>query len=227
MDKNPLVSLEQLGQSIWTDFISRAMIEGGGLQQFILNDGVTGVTSNPSIFQKAIAESHDYDDEIQKLADKGRTVEEIYEILTVEDIQHTADILRPTYNRLQGSDGYISLEVSPKLAHVTDGTIDEARRLWKKVGRPNVMIKVPGTEAGIPAIQQLIEDGINVNITLLFGLPRYRQVIEAYISGLESRISRRQPIKDVSSVASFFLSRIDVLVDPLLGDIVQTGTPDP
>jgi transaldolase len=216
MKNNPLINLEKLGQSIWTDFISRRMIEGGGLQNFIANDGVTGVTSNPSIFEKAIANSHDYDSAIKELAKQGKTAEEIYEILTVEDIQRTADVLRSTYTLLDGKDGYVSLEVSPKLAHNTDGTIDEARRLWNKVHRPNVMIKVPGTEAGLPAIRQLIEDGMNVNITLLFGLPRYRQVVESYMSGLESRARRGEQLKDIASVASFFISRIDVLVDPLL-----------
>ena len=224
MDSNPLRKLEAFGQSIWTDFIGRQMVEGGGLQRYVLNDGVSGVTSNPSIFEKAIAESHEYDGAIQELAKKGRSPEEIYDILTVEDIQHTADVLRPTFDRLEGADGFVSLEVSPKLANDTRGTIDEARRLWKKVDRPNVMIKVPGTGAGLPAIRQLIQEGINVNITLLFGLPRYRDVIEAYISGMESRAGKREPLKGVSSVASFFLSRIDVLMDPLLEKKAQSGT---
>lgn len=226
MNENPLQRLEKYGQSIWTDFISRRMIERGGLQQFIQNDGVSGVTSNPSIFEKAIAESNDYDVAIRELAEKGKSAEEIYEIVTVEDIQHTADVLLPVYDRLQGKDGFVSLEVSPKLANDTDGTIEEARRLWSAVNRPNVMIKVPGTEAGLPAIRQLIQEGINVNITLLFGLPRYRQVVEAYVAGLESRVGRREQLKDVSSVASFFLSRIDVLVDPVLEKQAQSGGPN-
>jgi transaldolase len=216
MKSNPLRSLETFGQSIWTDFISRGMIESGELLRLVKNDGVGGVTSNPSIFEKAIAESHDYDAAIRELADQGKSALEIYQVLTVEDIQHTADILRPTHDRLQSADGFVSLEVSPKLANDTDATIEEARMLWKAVNRPNVMIKVPGTEAGIPAIRELLSEGINVNITLLFGLPRYRQVVEAYLAGLESRAARKEQLKGVSSVASFFLSRIDVLLDPLL-----------
>ncbi len=226
MNPNPLKNLESFGQSIWTDFISRGMIESGGLLKLIQNDGVGGVTSNPSIFEKAIAESHDYDAAIRDLAKQGKTTEEIYRILTVEDIQHTADILRPTFDRLKGADGYVSLEVSPKLANDTDETIKEARLLWKAVNRPNVMIKVPGTEAGIPAIRQLISEGININITLLFGLPRYRQVIEAYLAGQELRMRRKEQLKDTASVASFFLSRIDVLIDPVLEKKALTATSD-
>ncbi|HEY6951009.1 MAG TPA: transaldolase [Bacteroidota bacterium] len=216
MKSNPLRSLESFGQSIWTDFISRGMIESGELLRLVNNDGVGGVTSNPSIFEKAIAESHDYDSAIREMADQGKSAEEIYQALTVEDIQRTADILRPTYDRLHSADGFVSLEVSPKLANNTDATIAEARILWKAVNRPNVMIKVPGTEAGIPAIRELLREGINVNITLLFGLPRYRQVIEAYIGAMESRATRKEQLQNVSSVASFFLSRIDVLLDPIL-----------
>jgi transaldolase len=216
MNSNPLRRLEAFGQSIWSDFISRAIIDSGELLRMIQTDGVGGVTSNPSIFEKAIAESHDYDAEIRTLAEQGKNVEEIYRILTVNDIQRAADILKPTYDRLQGADGYVSLEVSPKLANDTEATIDEARILWKAANRPNVMIKVPGTEAGLPAIRQLIGEGININVTLLFGLPRYRQVIEAYLDGLETRMARREQATSVASVASFFLSRIDVLTDPLM-----------
>lgn len=216
MKANPLKTLESFDQSIWTDFINWKMIEGGGLQRLIREDGVGGVTSNPSIFEKAIAESHDYDSPIRELAEQGKSAENIYEILTVQEIQHTADILRPTYDRLRGADGYVSIEVSPKLANDTAGTIEEARRLWMKVDRPNVMIKVPGTKAGLPAIRQLTSDGINVNITLLFGLPRYREVVDAYLAGLEARTASKKGISTVSSVASFFLSRIDVLLDPTL-----------
>jgi transaldolase len=226
MNQNSLKTLESFGQSIWTDFISIGMIESGELLRLIQNDGVGGVTSNPSIFEKAIAESHDYDVAIRDLASQGKTTEEIYRILTVEDIQHTADILRPTYDRLKGADGYVSLEVSPKLANDTDKTIEEARILWKAVNRPNVMIKVPGTEAGIPAIRQLISEGININITLLFGLPRYRQVIEAYLAGQELRLKRKEQLRNTASVASFFLSRIDVLIDPVLEKKAQTASSD-
>jgi len=226
MKQNPLRKLETFGQSIWTDFISRGMIESGDLLRLVQNDGVGGVTSNPSIFEKAIAESHDYDAAIRTLSGRGKSVEEIYRILTVEDIQHTADVLRPTYDRLRGADGYVSLEVSPMLANETNATIDEGRVLWRAVNRPNVMIKVPGTEAGIPAVQQLIAEGINVNITLLFGLQRYRQVIEAYQAGLEARMERKGDLKSVASVASFFLSRIDVLVDLALENKMRLDDPN-
>lgn len=226
MESNPLIKLEQLGQSIWTDFISRGVIESGVLLRLIRNDGVAGVTSNPSIFEKAIAESHDYDAAIRKLSEQGKSAGEIYRILSVGDIRHTADTLRPTYDRLRGVDGFVSLEVSPKLADDTKATIDEARVLWKAVNRPNVMIKVPGTEAGLPAIRQLIAEGINVNITLLFGLRRYHQVVEAYLAGLETRLARKGQLKGVASVASFLLSRIDVLIDSMLENEMHVDDPD-
>lgn len=216
MNPNPLVELQSLGQSIWIDFISREMISSGELQRLIQEDGVSGVTSNPSIFEKAITESDDYDEAIRALTLQGKTADEIYQLLTVEDIQMVADLLRPTYDRTDGQDGFVSLEVSPGLAHDTQGTIREARLLWSLVERPNVMIKVPATREGIPAIEQLTGEGINVNITLLFGLPRYQEVINAYLDGLEILASQGGNFKQVSSVASFFLSRIDVLLDPVL-----------
>jgi transaldolase len=192
------------------------VLSSGELRRLIEQDGVSGVTSNPSIFEKAIAESHDYDDSIQALTLQGKTSEEIYQALTVEDVQNVADLLRATYSQTDGKDGFVSLEVSPNLAHDTAGTITEARSLWALVDRPNLMIKVPATPEGLPAIQQLIGEGINVNITLLFGLSRYREVADAYIAGLETLASKGENLKHVASVASFFLSRIDVLVDPLL-----------
>jgi transaldolase len=216
MKKNPLLVLEELGQSVWLDYLSRAAIDNGQLQRLIDQDGLGGLTSNPSIFEKAIAESNDYDKAIQALTLKGKSVEEIYQVLTVEDIQRAADLFRPVFDRLKGADGFVSLEVSPQLAHDTAGTIADARQLWAAVNRPNLFIKVPATREGLPAIQQLIGEGINVNITLLFGLPRYREVAEAYLLGLETLAARGKPINQVSSVASFFLSRIDVLIDPLL-----------
>ncbi len=222
MKENPLLKLERFGQSIWMDFIRRGTIVSGELQHLIEEDGLSGMTSNPSIFEKAIADSHDYDDAIRALTLEGRSVDEIYTALTVEDIQHAADLFRPIYDRLDGADGFVSLEVSPSLAHDTAGTIADARRLWTAVARPNVMIKVPATMAGLPAIQQLIGEGININITLLFGLPRYRQVAEAYISGLETLVARGKSPKSVASVASVFLSRIDVLIDPVLEKLVAT-----
>lgn len=220
MKENPLLKLEHLGQSIWMDFIRRGMIASGELKQLIEEDGLRGVTSNPSIFEKAITGSHDYDDTIRALAREGKSVDQIYAALTVEDIQQVADLFRPVYDRLDGADGLVSLEVSPRLAHDTAGTVADARRLWVAVARPNVMIKVPGTIEGLPAIPQLIGEGINVNITLLFGLPRYRQVAEAYIAGLETLAAQGKPLKSVASVASFFLSRIDTLLDPTLEKIM-------
>jgi transaldolase/glucose-6-phosphate isomerase len=216
MKENPLLKLEALGQSIWMDFIRRGMISSGQLKRLIEEDGLGGVTSNPSIFEKAIAGSHDYDDAIRALALEDKSIDQIYAALTVEDIQRAADLFRPVYDRVNGADGFVSLEVSPYLAHNTAGTIAEARRLWLAVARPNVMIKVPATAEGLPAIQQLIGEGININITLLFGLPRYRQVAEAYIAGLETLAAKGKSLKSVASVASFFLSRIDVLLDPAL-----------
>jgi transaldolase len=222
---NPLLALQRLGQSVWLDYLGRHAITSGQLRQLIDNDGLSGVTSNPSIFEKAITETHDYDAAIDALAMKGNSAAEIYQALTVEDIQQTADLFRPIYDCLDGRDGFVSLEVSPHLAHETTGTIAEARRLWSAVNRPNIFIKVPATRAGLPAIKHLISEGINVNITLLFGLPRYQLVAEAYLAGLEARASQGKPLKHVASVASFFLSRIDVLVDPILERIVQTRGP--
>jgi len=222
MKENPLLKLRDFGQSIWMDFIQRRMIASGELKQLINEDGLGGVTSNPSIFEKAIAGSRDYDAAIRVLALEGKSVDQIYTALTVEDIQHAADLFRPVYDRLDGADGLVSLEVSPGLAHDTARTLVEARQLWAAVARPNVMIKVPGTLEGLPAIRQLLGEGINVNVTLLFGLPRYRQVAEAYLAGLESRAARGLPLKSVASVASFFLSRIDVLLDPRLEHLMAT-----
>jgi transaldolase len=225
MTKNPLLELESFQQSIWLDFLQRSALKNGELQGLIDQDGVSGLTSNPSIFEKAIAGSHDYDSAIHTQALKGKSIGEIYQLLTIADIQHAADLFRPIYDRLDGADGFVSLEVSPKLAQDTAGTLAEARQLWTAVNRPNLFIKVPATRAGLPAIQQLIGEGINVNITLLFGLPRYREVADAYLSGLEILAERGKSLSRVASVASFFLSRIDVLVDPLLEKLrLQQGT---
>ena len=226
MKDNPLLKLREFGQSIWMDYISRHVINSGELRQLIEGDGLCGVTSNPSIFDKAIAGSHDYDDAIRSLACAGRNIAEIYQALTVEDVQMAADLFRPTYNRLERGDGFVSLEVNPHLAHDSRGSIDEARRLWAALNRPNVFIKIPATLEGLPAIRQLISEGINVNVTLLFGLPRYREVAEAYLAGLEDRAAGGLPVKGIASVASFFLSRIDVLIDPLLEKIMADGGPE-
>jgi 6-phosphogluconate dehydrogenase len=224
MNANPLRALEGFGQSVWLDFIRRDALDGE-LQRFIEKDGLSGVTSNPSIFEKAIAESHAYDAAIPSLERQGKSAEQIYEALAIEDIRRAADLLRPIYDRRRGQDGFVSLEVSPHLARDTQGTLAEARRLWGLVLRPNVMIKVPATEEGLPAIERLLAEGINVNITLLFGLPRYRQVADAYLAGISARAAAGQPVAQVASVASFFLSRIDVLVDPSLERIQRAGGP--
>lgn len=216
MTKNPLYTLDAYGQSIWLDFIQRKILDSGELQQYIDEDGVSGMTSNPSLFDKAIADSHDYDESIRTLAEAGKSVEEMYRALTVADIQHAADLFRPTFDRTHGYGGYISLEVSPLLAYDTAGTIAEAQSLWQAVDRPNCFIKVPATREGIPAIQQLTSEGININVTLLFGIPRYHEVADAYVYGLEARAAQGKPLNHVTSVASFFLSRIDALLDPML-----------
>jgi transaldolase len=223
MKDNPLKKLGMLGQSIWLDYIRRDLFAGGGLRRLIEEDGLRGMTSNPSIFEKAIVDSHDYDKDIQAMALKGKGAETIYETLSQRDVQSAADEFRPLYDGTDGKDGYVSLEVNPHLAHDTNGTVQEARRLWGALDRPNVFIKVPATAEGLPAIRQLISEGINVNVTLLFGLPRYRQVAEAYIAGIEARAAQGKPVKHVASVASFFVSRIDALVDPLLGKILSQG----
>ncbi len=226
MGENPLVKLGTFGQSVWLDYIRRQMIESGELKKLIDADGLKGVTSNPSIFQKAIAGSTDYDAAIRSLVQAGKSVQEIYETLTVEDVGRAADVFRPLYNQVGGRDGFVSLEVNPHLARDTDGTMAEARHLWQALDRPNVLIKVPATKEGLPAIRQLISEGINVNVTLLFGLPRYREVAEAYIAGLEARAAQGQPLNRVASVASFFLSRIDVLLDPRLEKLAAAGGPE-
>ena len=216
MQDNPLKKLETLGQSIWLDYIRRDLIVSGELRRLIEEDGLRGMTSNPSIFEKAIAESSIYDQDIREMALKKKDINAIYEALSQRDVQNAADEFRPVYEKTDDKDGYVSLEVNPHLAHDTKGTIEEARRLWAALNKPNVLIKVPATSDGLAAIQQLISEGISVNVTLLFGLPRYRQVAEAYIAGLETRLAQGKPVKHIASVASFFLSRIDTLVDPLV-----------
>ncbi|MGH9638328.1 MAG: transaldolase family protein, partial [Candidatus Angelobacter sp.] len=210
---NPLLDLQKMGQSIWLDYIRRNLITSGELQRLIDHDGLRGITSNPSIFEKAITGSTDYADYLQQLQAQKLSAGEIFERLAVRDIQDAADLLRPVYEQTNAHDGYISMEVSPTLARNTQGSIDEARRLWKAVARPNIMIKIPGTEEGVPAVQQLTSEGINVNITLLFSQEAYLKVAEAFMAGLEERMRKGQDISRLSSVASFFVSRIDTLVD--------------
>jgi len=216
MKHNKVRNIQDLGQSIWLDFFDREIMDSGKLKKLIEDDGVNGVTSNPSIFEKAINSSSDYNEDIATLSQQKNSVEEVFLGLEVKDIKRAADFFKPVYERTNGMDGFVSLEVSPHLARDTEGTIKQARELWKAVSRKNVMIKIPSTSEGLPAIRKCISEGININITLLFGLPRYEQVTDAYISGLEDRIKANQPIDQIASVASFFLSRIDVLIDPLL-----------
>ncbi len=210
---NPLKELNRYGQSAWMDYITRSMIESGELDRLIDEDAITGMTSNPSIFHKAMVKSGDYQEALERLAKAGLSTGEIYETLAAEDIQAAADRLRPVYDASRGYDGFISLEVSPDLAYNTKETIKEAKRLWEKVNRPNLLIKVPGTSEGIPAIEHLLTEGVNVNITLLFSHDYYAQVRAAYLKALENRLKAGKPIDRISSVASFFLSRIDTYVD--------------
>jgi transaldolase/transaldolase/glucose-6-phosphate isomerase len=214
--QNPLLKLEEFGQSIWLDFLGRSLVRSGQLRNLIEDDGLSGITSNPTIFQKAIGQSGAYDSDIRRHRKDGRSAVEIYETLAIGDIQEAADTLRPVYDETHGADGYVSLEVSPKLAHDAEKTIEEAKRLWGAVARKNVMIKIPATSEGLQAITACTAEGINVNVTLLFGLDRYRQVTDAYIGGLEERVKRGGNLGPIHSVASFFLSRIDVLLDPIL-----------
>ena len=216
MQQNPLLKLQSLGQSVWLDYLRRGLIASGDLGRLVAEDGLRGVTSNPSIFQNAISGSHDYDQQIAELVAEGRSAAEVYEAIAVQDIRSAADVFRPTYDALGGRDGFVSIEVSPSLAHDADGTIREARRLWGEIARPNVLIKVPATREGLVAIRRLIGEGINVNVTLLFGLPRYREVVDAYLGGLEDLAGAGGEIGRIASVASFFLSRIDTAVDPQL-----------
>ncbi|HVW96072.1 MAG TPA: transaldolase [Mucilaginibacter sp.] len=218
METNKVKQIHSFGQSIWLDFIDREIISSGKLKKLIDEDGVRGVTSNPAIFEKAITSSADYDDDIRTLSEGDKTNEEIFFGLAVTDIQNAAKLFEGVYEESGHEDGYVSLEVSPFLALDAEGTAKQAEELWKKVDRKNVMIKIPGTKPGLQAIRESIGKGINVNVTLLFGLPRYEEVTEAYISGLEDHLAAGHKIAHISSVASFFLSRIDVLVDPMLDE---------
>jgi len=238
---NPLKALQELGQSIWLDYIRRSLITSGELQRLIHQDGLRGMTSNPAIFEKAITGSTDYADILEELESEPLDAKEIFERIAIRDIQDAAGIMLPVYQATRKRDGYVSLEVSPHLARDTQASIAEARRLWKLVGRPNVMIKIPGTPEGVPAIRQLISEGINVNVTLLFAQEAYVQAAEAYIQGLEEFAQRGQDkdlhpsepksgslgtpdLGHIAGVASFFVSRIDTLVDTLLTAKLQTAT---
>jgi len=223
MPSNPLNRLAALGQSVWLDYIHRDLFRSGQLRGLITQDSLTGMTSNPAIFEKAIAHSAAYDEQIFSLSSAGQDAGAVYEQLSLQDVRQAADEFRGVFDATHAQDGYVSLEVNPHLAHDAAGTVSEARRLWAALNRPNVFIKVPGTRAGLVAIEQLIAAGISINVTLLFSLPRYRAVIDAYLAGLEARVAQGLPIERVASVASFFISRIDTLIDPLLDALAAKG----
>jgi transaldolase / glucose-6-phosphate isomerase len=222
--RNPLKGLLAYGQSPWLDFIRRDILLNGDLKKMIADDGLRGMTSNPAIFEKAITGSDDYADLLNAPEAKKLNAKQLYEQIAIRDVQTAADIFRGVYDETKGRDGYVSLEVSPTLANDTAGTLEEARRLWKAVGRPNLMVKVPATKEGIPAIRQLLEEGININITLLFAQSAYEQVAEAYIAALEARAAKGEDVSKIASVASFFVSRIDTLIDGMIEEKLKTET---
>ncbi|HET8649463.1 MAG TPA: transaldolase [Gemmatimonadales bacterium] len=221
--KNPLVRLTELGQSPWYDFITRDLFTSGTLQHLIDAGELRGMTSNPTIFEKAVSKSDLYDEDIRRLSREGRTPAQIFEAIAVADVRSACDLFRPLYDKTNGGDGLVSIEVSPGVAFDTQASINEARRLWHEVDRPNAMVKIPGTEAGLEAIRQCLTEGININITLLFSVQRYDQVREAFLSALEARVAKGQPIDRLASVASFFVSRVDTKVDKILD---KQGDPD-
>jgi transaldolase/glucose-6-phosphate isomerase len=221
---NPLVEVEKLGQSIWYDNIRRLLIENGEIAAMIAGDDLRGITSNPTIFEKAIAGNDDYDEALKGYIAACMSVNDMYEALAIDDIQRTADLFRPVYEKTAKLDGYVSLEVSPLLAHNVEETVTEAKRLWDRLDRPNVMIKIPATPAGIPAIRQTIAAGINVNVTMIFALGNYEQVAEAFIGGLEDRVAAGLPVDHIASVASVFVSRIDSIVDKKLDELIKGAT---
>jgi transaldolase len=220
---NKIHELHAAGQSVWYDNIQRALLVNGELARMIERGEVRGVTSNPTIFMNAITKSQDYDAALVPLAKAGKSAEEIFWQLAIEDIQAAADLFRLLYEESDGGDGYVSLEVDPYLAHNTAGTIDAAKQLWQRVARPNLLIKIPSTVAGLPAITAAIAEGINVNVTLIFALDRYLNVMDAYLTGLEQRVAAGLPVDRIASVASFFVSRVDTKIDGLLAEIVDRG----
>lgn len=226
MADNPLLQIHECGQSVWNDFISRSFIKDGDLRALVENDGLTGVTSNPTIFQKSISGSSDYDDDMREAVRKGLDTEKTFQYLASNDVRMACDVLRPVYDRTNGQDGYVSIEVSPDAAHDEARTLEDAHTLWSLVDRPNVMIKVPATPEGLPAVEELISEGINVNITLIFAIEVYEKVMEAYIRGLERRNENGRSVDRIASVASFFVSRVDTLVDKQLDQRRQNASPD-
>jgi transaldolase len=225
-EKNPLHALHEQGQSVWLDYIRRGIIGNGELKSMMAEYDLRGVTSNPSIFEEAMGKSDDYDDELEQLAADGVEAGAAFEQMAVKDIQATCDLFRPIYDAAGGHDGFVSLEVSPLLADDAQRTMDEARKLWKLVDRPNLMIKVPGTTAGVPAVETLLSEGLNINITLLFSIQGYEAVMEAYLRGLERCVEEGRPVDRAASVASFFVSRVDASVDAALEKIIEQGGPN-
>jgi transaldolase len=225
MAKNRLQELHDAGQSIWLDSIDRRILNDGELDRRIRDDSLTGMTSNPTIFQKALASSNAYDDQIIEAEDQGLTSWQLFELLETTDVRDACDHFAAVYSSTRGADGYVSIEVSPGVSQSADATVEEARRLWKTVDRPNVMVKVPGTPEGAIAVRRLISEGINVNITLLFAIQAHERVIEAYLAGLEDRIKAHKPIDGLSSVASFFVSRVDTEIDKRLDALIAKATP--
>ncbi|MGH9365664.1 MAG: transaldolase [Thermoanaerobaculia bacterium] len=221
MSGNRLKKLRELGQSVWYDYIRRDIYTTDRLSRLIREDGLAGMTSNPTIFQKAIAETDLYDQDIRRFAEAGDDTVRLFERLEVEDVRCAADLFRPVYDTTGGDDGFVSIEVGPHLANDTQGSIAEAKRLWKECDRPNAMVKIPGTAAGIPAIRACLADGININITLLFSVERYRQVMEAYLSAMEERLRGGKPVEKIRSVASFFVSRVDTNADKKLDALAK------
>ena len=221
---NPLLQLKEQGQSVWYDNIDRTQLVSGQFKRLLDEDGISGVTSNPTIFDKAISSGHAYDNQISELIQESKNTSEIYDALVFQDIRTVADLLRPVYDSTSGHDGYVSIEVSPDLAHDTQATISEARRLWQTINRPNLMVKIPATPEGLPAVYEALRSGININITLIFSIEFYRKVTDAYIRALEDRHAAGEDISRIASVASFFVSRVDTLVDNLLdGQIKATS----
>jgi transaldolase len=220
---NALLELEALGQSVWLDDIDREHLRSGLFEQLITQDGLSGATGNPTIFEHSIDHGTAYDEQMRQLIAQGKDAQAIYETLAMTDVRQVADLLRPTYERTGGQDGFVSIEVSPYLAHDTEGTLGEVRRFWQSIDRPNLMVKIPSTPAGIPAIRQALAEGININITLIFSIENYLQVSQAYLGALEERLAAGQDISRIASVASFFVSRLDVLVDQLLVNQIKAS----
>ncbi len=221
---HPLRELEALGQSVWLDDIDREYLRSGLFERLITEDGLSGATGNPTIFEHAIDHGTVYGEQMRQLMEQGKDAPAIYEALAMSDVRQVADLLRPIYERTTGQDGFVSIEVSPYLAHETQATLQEVRRFWQTIDRPNLMVKIPATQAGIPAIRQALSEGININITLIFSLENYQQVAQAYLAALEERLADGRDISRLASVASFFVSRVDVLVDHLIEEQIKAAS---